>query len=162
MLYIIWELLNLVALGLLLWASYKAVKILAREWGILKTGLFTLLLLAMTGGKQKASVPMRTAVSNTNALRPGIYLPVISDKFINRLSLVIIKSSGTDTTAATVAQDFSGLGVGHKWEPIGPGIYRFQHGQLAYNIPQLLRWNLLGINVFTQLKQLKGTTTLHN
>lgn len=160
MLYIIWELLNLAALLCLLWASYKAVRILAREWGILKTGLFGLLLLGMTGGKPPASVPVRTAVSSTNTLPPGIYLPVISDQLINRLSLIVIKGSGPDTTAATVAQDFSGLVIGHKWEPIGPGIYHFQHGQLAYNSPQLLHWNLLGINVFTQKKHLQGTTTL--
>ena len=162
MLYVTWELLNLAALLFLLWAIYKAAQILAREWGILKTSLFGFLLLSMASSKPQASSPVLTTFRDISSLRNGIYLPVISDQLINRLSLVVIKGSSPDSTVATVAQNFSGLIMGHKWEPLGPGTYRFQHDHLTYDSPQLLRWNLLGINIYTQLKRLQGTTILRN
>ena len=90
------------------------------------------------------------------------YSTVIEEHPANKITLLVFKgSAGKPADLVTAVPVVSGYMLGHQWEPFGNGIYRFENGNLMYNVAEIVHWNLLGMQVYTQVKELQGTTALH-
>jgi len=59
--------------------------------------------------------------------------------------------------------DFTGLVSGFAWKQTGFPLVQFNNDGIAhYDIGGVLKWNLLGINIYTESKTFKGTFKLDN
>ncbi|WP_140468562.1 hypothetical protein [Hymenobacter nivis] len=75
--------------------------------------------------------------------------------------LTVMKGATTNPTGLQVIRSVAGTFLGgHSWEPVGLSNYHIEKGQFTYNTTELLHWRLLGLTVFTQVKDLHGTKTL--
>lgn len=163
MLYFFWSVLNVVAFGLLVVFLFKIVREAAAHWGRLRASLLLLVLLgACSRTSSKATPPVTSAPisGDVSDLTPGTYRPIIAQEFSYQCSLFVDVPSPEFKVTPRVFLGFSGILIGHKWEQLGPGVFRLQNGRLYYSTAHLLRWDLLGLPIYSQIKELRGSVAL--
>lgn len=165
MLYVIWEVLNCIALYVLVQAVFKAQNLLSREWGALKTGAFCIVLLSTCHGRSGAPAASPTAsvaaTGDASGVALGPYFVTIAAEPMSKIVLTVVKGATTNPASLQVVRSVAGTFLGgHRWAPISTGSYRIEKDHFTYSTAELLHWQLLGITVFTQVKTLSGTTIL--
>jgi|GEM_PF-2906705 len=149
MLYILWVILNIGLLLFFLYLFCKAIMVVRKEMGLLPV-IFMIIVLGNQCSHLRERDKNQSQTSNGISTRLCFHKIKLSP--INSLMI----DCATDSTGNVISKgsDLTGTVVGVKWEEMTVAIQK-DH----YTVVGILEWNLIGIHVWSQLKQFDGAFT---
>lgn len=172
MLHLLWALLNI---GLLIFIGIKGSKYFRQKFGSIAAGVFVLVLLSLMGG---ANSDKDNKERNSNQFKTWHFnsmdsLDKNSQVFLNiemertlistyRLGITYGKDKQLQNNIPVSANTWTtGWVVGSSWKPRGIYIKRTRdNGKFEYDVDGIIRWSLLGIITYHQLKHWQGVAVL--
>lgn len=159
MLPLLWSILNVLVLGLFLYASYRVARYLQQHIGFVLAFTFVLGLLIIRGNAREEVTKPKNLLANENRSSPSAnmsFLHSVPITSTHSLSLLVeAKREGAKVTPTGLYLSVAGFILGHKWEPI-MGLVFQQKARLRYQIILIHEWRLMGVNLYTSSEEYAG------
>ncbi|GAB3270578.1 hypothetical protein GCM10027347_41350 [Larkinella harenae] len=168
MLYTLWSLFNLVALFFFLFLCFRATKLLREKKGIWAAAFFVFGLFSIAGtttyqkpAKKRSQVKQWTFASSDSLTFSSLQFAhrTIAENGFFDIGLVVdygTENHSHQPIAVSATSSSSGLVSGHRWEPISIVVNATENEEFTYTVTGLIHWNLLGIKLYSDLKQYEG------
>ena len=171
----LWTLFNFALVIFFLVICIRAVKLVREKTGTFAAFLFVVGLFAFVRKQDEEIGPLVAKrndsthflpIRNSVSIQPNAdYIKhTVADYVGTDLNMEVSYSKGTDdipTQVREVSFLFEGFVGGHNWKPMSVEITLSNTKEaLDYDIDGILRWNLLGINIYSQAKHFTGSVYL--
>ncbi|MDP4269498.1 MAG: hypothetical protein Q8909_05170 [Bacteroidota bacterium] len=149
MFYIFWAILNIGLLLYFLYLLYRAIVVVKREMGLLPV-IILIIILNGQCSHPRESVKSNSQTSNGNS--QSLYSHKIKLSPIN--GLIVDCATDSAGTVINKSAELTGTVVGVEWET-ATVLFNNRH----YAATGVLKWNLLGIDIWSQFKTFEGDFT---
>lgn len=176
MTYLLWTLMNIALFIFFLVICFRATKLVKEKIGPFAALIFVIGLFAFANKKEDnqdtfvRNLNDQTsfvAVQNSASMQTANFsahetLASYAGSALTMNVFFAADSSGSRKIAQKVYFSINGFVGGHRWEPLSVQITpNASVDTFRYEVRSLLKWNLLGITLYTQQKDFSGTLKPH-
>lgn len=171
MLEIIWGIVCLGVFSYFIIISFRSTKIIRKKFGLFAAAIFVFGLLSFIGNSETNEANLKTF--NFQKVTKGIrqnqfnnnsYFKEkkIEDNLINEIIITIqINENNSEKKLVKAWANRNGLSIGTIWRTKTITVNKLESTNLyQYDVFGTLDWKLLGLNLFSESKEFKGTIKL--
>ena len=165
MLELIWGILNISLLIYFFVICFKVIKLIRKNLGLLATLIFAFGILSFVSKPNKEKeikkfeILDETKITDEEKISGHIFDEniIIEDKLTTKIrASITFKEYNQEFRLLNAHANMNGFVSGIDWEAKEIDIDKINSNTYKYNITGKKDWNLLGIRIFTELKDYKG------
>ncbi len=171
MLELIWGILNVILIIYFIIICFKSVKMIKEKIGVLASLVFVIGLLSFISKPDEKKITEKNIeiLNQTNpkkSFNGNSYLrfATLEDNLTSKIELKILcgeKESDNELIILNVDCNRSGFTSGTNWNTLSIDVDKEKGENFCkYNISGVLEWKILGITIFSQIKDFEGNALL--